>query len=208
MSEIQFSDNYNDLSTDAGFQFEFHCEHCGETWRSPFDRYAAGTAESLLGAAEGMFGGIFGTARNAVGHVRNAGWSKARDKALREAVEQAKQHFHRCPRCANHFCDNCWNEDEGTCISCVPRLDPELAAINREAKLARAREVAYETATVSKEDMQQRVVSCPGCGAANARGKFCSECGGPLSLNKTCSGCSAEVPASAKFCPECGEKAA
>jgi rRNA maturation endonuclease Nob1 len=28
-----------------------------------------------------------------------------------------------------------------------------------------------------------------------------------LSLNKTCEGCSAEMPSSAKFCPECGEKA-
>ena len=51
MSEIQFSDNYNDLSTDTGFQFEFYCEHCHDAWRSPFDRYAAGTAESVLGAA-------------------------------------------------------------------------------------------------------------------------------------------------------------
>ncbi|HST59415.1 MAG TPA: zinc ribbon domain-containing protein [Longimicrobium sp.] len=208
MSEIQFSDNYNDLSTDAGFQFEFHCEHCHETWRSPFDRYAAGTAESLLSAAEGVFGGIFGTARNAMGHVRNAGWSKARDKALREASEQAREHFHRCPRCANHHCDNCWNEDEGTCISCVPRLDPELAAISREAKIAKAREVAYESATVSEDDLKQRVVSCPQCGSAVARGKFCPECGGALALAKTCNGCAAEVPASAKFCPECGEKAA
>jgi membrane protease subunit (stomatin/prohibitin family) len=207
MSQIQFSDNYNDLSTDSGFQFEFHCEHCHETWRSPFDRYAAGTAESVLSAAEGIFGGIFGSARNAMGHVRNAGWSKARDKALREASEQAKEHFHRCPRCANHMCGNCWNEDEGTCISCVPRLDPELAAISREAKIARAREVAYETATVSEADLKQRVVSCPDCGAPAGRGKFCPECGGALSLAKTCNGCSAEVPASAKFCPECGEKA-
>ncbi|HYW10484.1 MAG TPA: zinc ribbon domain-containing protein [Longimicrobium sp.] len=207
MSEIQFSDNYNDLSTDAGFQFEFHCEHCHDTWRSPFDRYAAGTAEGLLSAAEGVFGGIFGTARNAMGHVRNAGWSKARDKALREAAEQAREHFHRCPRCANHHCDNCWNEDEGTCISCVPRLDPELAAISREAKIAKAREVAYETATVSEDDLEQRVVSCPQCGSAVARGKFCPECGGALALARTCNGCAAEVPASAKFCPECGEKA-
>jgi membrane protease subunit (stomatin/prohibitin family) len=208
MDQIQISDNYNDLSTDSGFQFEFHCEHCGETWRSPFDRYAAGTAENLMGAAEGLFGGIFGTARNALGHVRNAGWSKARDRALRDAVEQSREQFHRCPRCSNHMCANCWNGDEGTCISCVPRLDPEIAAINREAKIARAREVAFETATVTKEDLQQRVVSCGSCGAASARGKFCSECGEPLSLNKACGGCSAEMPASAKFCPECGEKAA
>lgn len=207
MSEIQISDNYNDLSTDSGFQFEFHCEHCGEAWRSEFDRYAAGTADGLLGAAEGLFGGIFGSARNALSHVRNAGWSKARDTALREAVTSAREHFHRCPRCANHNCDNCWNEDEGTCISCVPRLDPELAAINREAKIARAREVAYETASVSEADLEQRVVSCRDCGAPAGRGKFCPECGVALSLNKTCGGCSAEMPSSAKFCPECGEKA-
>jgi membrane protease subunit (stomatin/prohibitin family) len=56
--------------------------------------------------------------------------------------------------------------------------------------------------------MQQRVVSCPGCGAANARGKFCSECGEPLSLTRSCEGCSAEIPSGAKFCPECGQKAA
>ncbi|HEX8696105.1 MAG TPA: zinc ribbon domain-containing protein [Longimicrobium sp.] len=207
MSEIQFSDNYNDLSTDQGFQFEFYCEHCHDSWRSPFDRYAAGTAESVLGAAEGLFGGFFGTARNAISQVRGAGWSKARDAALRKAVEQAKEHFHRCPRCANHMCDNCWNEDEGTCISCVPRLDPELAAIRREAKLNRAREVAYASAEVSQADLQERVVSCRDCGAPVGRGKFCPECGTPTSLNRTCSGCSAEVPSSAKFCPECGAKA-
>ena len=207
MGEIQFSDNVNDLSTDSGFQFEFYCEHCREGWRSEFDRYATGTAENLLGAAEGVFGGIFGTARNALGHVRGAGWSKARDKAFREAVEGARQHFHRCPRCANHFCDNCWNEDEGTCIVCVPRLDPELAAINREAKLMRARETAYTQASVSSEDLEQRVVSCPHCSAPAGRGKFCPECGQPLSLTRSCEACSAEVPASAKFCPECGARA-
>jgi membrane protease subunit (stomatin/prohibitin family) len=207
MSEMQFSDNYNDLSTDTGFQFEFYCEHCHDAWRSPFERYAAGTAESLLGAAEGLFGGIFGTARNAVSQVRGAGWQKARDAALRKAVEQARGHFHRCPRCANHYCDNCWNEDEGTCIVCVPRLDPELAAIRREAKVQKARDVAYASAQVSQEDLAERVVSCRTCGAPVGRGKFCPECGEPTSLTRTCAECSAEVPGSAKFCPECGAKA-
>lgn len=206
MSEIQFSDNYNDLSTDSGFQFEFYCEHCREAWRSPFDRYAAGTAENLLGAAEGLFGGFFGTARNAVSNLRGSGWSKAKDDALRQAVEQAREHFHRCPRCSNHHCDNCWNEDEGVCIVCVPRLDPELASIRREAKIQRAREEAYNQATVSREDLQERVVSCKDCGAPVGRAKFCPECGTPQSLTKNCGSCSAEMPSSAKFCPECGAK--
>lgn len=206
MSEIQFSDNVHDLSTDRGFQFEFRCEHCHEAWRSPFDRYAAGTAEGLLEAADGIFGGIFGKARQAAEHMRSAGWSKARDAAMRRAVEQAREHFHRCPRCANHACDNCWNEDEGTCIGCVPRLDAELASVRREAKIMKAREEAFARATVSDEDLEDRAVSCRECSAPVGRGKFCPECGAPVSLNRSCASCSAEIPRSAKFCPECGER--
>jgi membrane protease subunit (stomatin/prohibitin family) len=206
MSEIQFSDNHQDLSTDTGFQFEFYCEGCHDAWRSPFDRYATGTADSVLGMAESVFGGIFSSARNAIGHVRSAGWQKARDEAFRTAVEEARAHFHRCPRCANHYCDNCWNADEGTCTVCVPLLDAELAAIQRQAKIDRAREAAYERATVSEEDLQQRVVSCPECSAPVGRAKFCPECGTPVALKRNCGSCEAEIPASAKFCPECGAK--
>lgn len=206
MSEIQFSDNYRDLSTDSGFQFEFYCERCHDAWRSPFDRYAAGTLEGVLGVAEGMFGGIFGTARSAVSHVRGAGWQKARDSALRTAVDEAQSHFHRCPRCSDHHCDNCWNADEGTCISCVPRLDAELTSIRRDATLHKAREVAYERATVTDEDLKERVVSCPRCEAPVGRAKFCPECGASVALTRTCAACQTEIPSSAKFCPECGAK--
>jgi membrane protease subunit (stomatin/prohibitin family) len=161
----------------------------------------------MLGAAEGLFGGIFGQARSAMGEMRSAGWSKARDVALRGAVEQAAAHFHRCPRCSNHFCDNCWNADDGTCISCVPRLDAEIAVINREARIQKARERAEQTATVSDADMREKVVSCPSCGAAVGKAKFCPECGTAVSLNRTCASCQAEIPRASKFCPECGAKA-
>ena len=206
MSEIQFSDNVNDLSTDSGFQFEFYCEHCHDAWRSPFERNAAGTAESLLGAADNLFGGIFGSARNALSQMRGAGWSKAHDEALRSAIAEAKTHFHRCPRCANHYCDACWNDDEGVCTVCVPRLDAELASIRREAKINKAREEAYNRATVSDDDLAERVVGCRDCGAPVGRAKFCPECGVPVSLTRTCGSCEAEISTSAKFCPECGAK--
>ncbi|XXF77589.1 zinc ribbon domain-containing protein [Myxococcaceae bacterium GXIMD 01537] len=206
MSEIHFSDNHNDLSTDTGFQFEFYCENCRDAWRSPFDRYATGTLENVLGAADGLLGGLFGRAREAVGHMRSAGWQQARDTALRAAVTKAKEHFHRCPRCSNHHCDKCWNADEGTCISCVPRLDAELASIRREAKLQKAREVAFQKAEVGDEDLKERAVSCPECEAPVGRGKFCPECGAAVSLNVKCGDCDAEMPKSAKFCPECGAK--
>jgi membrane protease subunit (stomatin/prohibitin family) len=207
MSEIQFSDNSRDLSTDTGFQFEFYCERCHDAWRSPFDRYAAGTIGSVLGAADSLFGGIFGGARGAIDNVRSAGWQQARDKAHRAAIAQAKAHFHRCPRCSNHHCDNCWNEDEGVCITCVPRLDAELSAIRREAKIHKAREDAYTQATTTKEDLTDRAVSCKECGAPVGRAKFCPECGTSVSLTRSCKNCSAEVPTSSKFCPECGTKA-
>lgn len=204
MAEIRFSDNYQDHSTDSGFQFEFYCERCREAWRSPFDRHAIGTIDNMLGVAEGLFGGVFGTARGAVSRVKGAAWRSAWDTAFKQAVEQAKGHFHRCPRCSNHFCDDCWNPDEGTCIGCVPRLDAELAVISREAKFRKAREVAYEETTVSKDDLKPRVVSCPQCETPVGRAKFCPECGTAISLTRPCPHCAAEISTSAKFCPECG----
>ena len=206
MSEIRFSDNHRDHSTDTGFQFEFFCERCHESWRSPFDRYAAGTVGNVLGMAEGIFGGIFGGARSALDRVKSAGWQTAHDSAFRRAVGEAQQHFHRCPRCSNHHCDDCWNADEGTCITCVPRLEAEIAAVTREAKIAKAREVAYESATVSAAELERRVVSCPKCHAAVGKAKFCPECGTAVSLTRACGACSAEIPTSSKFCPECGSR--
>jgi membrane protease subunit (stomatin/prohibitin family) len=204
MSTIHFRDNYRDISTNSGFQFEFHCERCRDAWRSPFDRYAAGTLESALGAAESLLGGFFGSARNAVSNITSAGYSRAKDGALRSAVAQASDHFRKCPRCSQNMCEECWNPDEGVCVSCVPRLDAELASIQREAKLHKAREVAYQRATVSAADLEQRVVSCRDCNAPVGRSKFCPECGTPVSRTRACGACESEIPASAKFCPECG----
>jgi membrane protease subunit (stomatin/prohibitin family) len=206
MGEIHFQDNYTDHSTNNGFQFEFFCERCHDGWRSEFDRFAMGTAENLLGAAESLFGGVFGAARGVAEQARSAGWSKAKDTAFKAAVAEAEKHFHRCPRCSNHYCDNCWNSDDGTCINCVPRLDAELATIRSEAKLSKAREDAYASATTSKADLEARVISCKDCGAPVGRAKFCPECGKPVSLTRACGQCKADIPTSSKFCPECGAK--
>jgi len=60
MSEIKFSDNYKDLSknsgVNAGFQFEFFCEQCNDTWRSPFVPYKRGQVSGWLGKIAGMVG--------------------------------------------------------------------------------------------------------------------------------------------------------
>ncbi|MEF2251058.1 hypothetical protein V4D00_11565 [Ralstonia solanacearum] len=45
-SDLHFSNNYRDLciqsGTGAGFQFEFYCQCCSDTWRSPFAPYRSG----------------------------------------------------------------------------------------------------------------------------------------------------------------------
>jgi len=38
MGAIEFTDNYQDLSTDKGFQFKFCCERCGNGYMSTHKR--------------------------------------------------------------------------------------------------------------------------------------------------------------------------
>lgn len=60
---------------------------------------------------------------------------------------------------------------------------------------------------------QQRATAlrCPSCSAENpATAKFCASCGTALgsSTPRRCPGCSAEVPPAARFCPACGARLA
>ncbi len=47
--------------------------------------------------------------------------------------------------------------------------------------------------------------TCPNC-KSTTTGNFCSECGTPKNSKKFCKKCGTELPSTAKFCPECGEK--
>src|SRR5437868_3107682 len=104
MSELSFSDNYSDQSDNNGFQFEFYCENCHDAWRTEYKRNPVASASGLLNTASSLLGGIFGQAGDVADRVRDAGYRTARDNAFKEAVEQAKEHFHRCRRCHNYFC--------------------------------------------------------------------------------------------------------
>ena len=65
MALIQFVQNYQDLSTDRGFQFKFHCDKCGNGYMTRFQTSTFGVAEAALGIASNLFGGIFNQAHNA-----------------------------------------------------------------------------------------------------------------------------------------------
>ena len=62
-----------------------------------------------------------------------------------------------------------------------------------------------ETEPTTKSQTAPKI--CPSCNAnISATSKFCPECGQKLPTKKFCSECGKEVSPTAKFCPECGQK--
>ena len=57
MALIQFVRNYDDLSSERGFQFKFHCDKCGNGFMTQFETSTVGMAESVLGVASSLLGG-------------------------------------------------------------------------------------------------------------------------------------------------------
>jgi rRNA maturation endonuclease Nob1 len=207
MALIQFVQNYDDLSTDRGYQFKFYCDRCGNGVLSGFKPSLAGTAGSLLRAAGDLFGGVLGSAGHSAYEVQQAVGGKAHDDALHEAVEEARPSFTQCVRCGKWVCnDVCWNAERGLCTDCGPKTEVEIAAAQSEAQVEQIREkVRSQDQTRGLNLDRQMVARCPKCKAQTSGGKFCPECGAPLATKSTCGSCGAEVPAKAKFCPECGE---
>ena len=85
----------DDISDRTGFQFEFFCEGCGDAWRTEYNRYLVGTANSFLDSVSSLVGGLLGGARSVADQVSDAGYRSAHDRAFAEALEAAKLHFRR-----------------------------------------------------------------------------------------------------------------
>ena len=121
MAVIEFTDNYQDLSTDQGFQFKFHCERCGDGFMSSFQTNTLGVAGSLLRGAGGLLGGILGQAAASTYEVQRAIGGPQHDAALRAAIAEVKPLFQKCRRCGNWLCaQTCWNAKAGLCKQCAP----------------------------------------------------------------------------------------
>ncbi len=208
MAMIQFTRNFTDHSNAQGFQFEFHCDKCGNGFMSQFVANKMGMATSLLRAAGSLFGGALGQAANAGGHVQDVFRGQARDAAFAQAVEEGKRHFKQCTRCGKWVCPEvCWNEGRSLCEACAPDLAEEAAAAQAHAAVEQVQQKARQVDLVSHIDMkQQQVAQCPHCGARVQAGKFCPDCGKPLSSKTACAKCGTEF--TGKFCPECGTRAA
>lgn len=216
MTMINFTANYEDLSTDKGYQFKFFCDKCGNGFMSQYQMSVTGTAGSLLRAAGDLFGGILNSAGNSAYEIQRAIGGKAHDEALAAAVEEAKQHFHQCTRCGKWVCPEvCWNDAAGLCEGCAPKFEEEFAASHAQAKAQAAQEQLHEKARqtdyTAKTDLGASAVagaSLPACSSCGTRSssKFCPECGSPMAVKLKCQGCGHEPQGSPKFCPECGNK--
>jgi membrane protease subunit (stomatin/prohibitin family) len=209
---IEFSQNVSDLSTDRGFQFEFTCNRCGNAYRTRFVAWSTGTIAEALDTAGGLFGGIFNTAASLGERARSAGWQRARDAALAEAIEDVRPKFVQCPRCSAWVCrKSCWNTKRGLCKDCAPDLGVEMSAAQASRSVEEVwahAAMAEEDKHLSEKDWRETIrATCPNCEAPlPANVKFCPECGAPVKQAKHCTQCGASLTPGVKFCPECGAK--
>lgn len=80
---IQFVRNYDDLSTEKGCQFSFHCDKCGNGYISHYQSNSLGLAGDLFGAASSIFGSFFSEVGDVTRQVQRAIGGKAHDEALK-----------------------------------------------------------------------------------------------------------------------------
>jgi hypothetical protein len=177
----------------AGFQFEFFCQRCGETWRSPFKPYRKGQLTGLLSASSKLTGELGGwlqgvsrtvtniyRASRGAGALSDAGAQNARAEAQAEAIALAKDRYHCCDSCHNWVGDECFDDRAGLCLDC--------------AKGAGQRSGGSEGS-----------LACPNCQTPSQGGRFCHECGFDMaSTHKSCPACGATQAREARFCGDCG----
>jgi membrane protease subunit (stomatin/prohibitin family) len=209
---IEFVRNYSDLSTDNGFQYEFHCDRCGSGFRTRFRDWKLATASNVADAVGGMLGGYFGRAADLGNRVKTAQWEKAHDGAFETAVNEIKPEFQQCPRCSSWVCrKSCWNTKKGLCKSCAPDLGVEMAA----AQASKSVEEVWAHAAMAEEDKHLTEAdwregiraTCPKCEAPlETNAKFCPKCGAKVKEKQFCTGCGKAMEMGAKFCPDCGAK--
>jgi hypothetical protein len=201
-----FTSNYQDLSNDQGYQFEFRCDVCGSGYRSQFIRNNLGMGASILNGASSVFGGRFWGASRAADAAQNITDHGARDKALQQACNEIMPQFHRCVRCNNWVDETCFNAQRGLCVNCAPNLASEMEAERSSVEISQMRD-AVRTKTIFSGDTSERSTECPSCGKPVGSEKFCGNCGTPLGTPK-CPKCGAEVAAGLSFCGNCGNKMA
>ena len=216
-----FTRNYEDNSTEAGFQFTFYCDLCNDGFKTSFvESETQKKNAKLRGIGQGLWavGSLLGGRLSDVGWAAEQGtdvlserfngmsaeWQKEHDHAFLMAQNEAQQYFHRCHGCHSWVCDACYNEAEDLCTDCAPRQNVAVAKAKSQA-MQRNLDEAAGSQTVWSGKLESKTIVCPVCGKPAGNGKFCSNCGASLQ-GKACPKCGAKLADDARFCSECGAK--
>ncbi|MBB4891626.1 ribosomal protein L32 [Streptomyces olivoverticillatus] len=216
-TEISFANNYRDMceryGTAAGFQFEFYCSRCHDTWRCPFEPYRGGRLAEWLNRGISTASGLLGSVGSGVGSaaegLAGSGWGSARDASFQRAIKAAEGHFNRCARCACYVCGRCWHPEQGLCFSCAPDTAGEAMAAQQRGLNDLAMQQAYDEGQRRGQEYDARTARqlvCPQCRTEAHGGRFCPGCGFELAQQRPCAGCRAPMPDGAAFCPGCGHR--
>ena len=212
---VFFTDNYQDRSTNDGYQFEFYCKRCGTGYSSSFQHSLTGFGGRLLRLGGDMIGGNIGETARTLGW--DAEWTRdgvrgsTRDKALAKAVEEMNPYFHQCHRCGQWACGQiCWNDERGMCVTCAPKLDQEIAGMQAAAQVRQLNtKIQQQDLTGGINYRDTATAMCPTCHGESGGGKFCQHCGGSLAAagaDRHCTTCGTAL-GTARFCGECGTPA-
>lgn len=206
---IAFTDNYEDLSSNRGFQFRFICERCGNGYMSSFVPSRIGQAGGLLSAASSLFGGVMDRVADGARSLEQAVGSKQHDAALRQAVEEIRPLFVQCRRCGTWVCkDVCFNSRAQMCKECAPEAEEEETAIRAGHVQAQvANDLFLEEGRRMSAKAKEVAAKCSKCGQPTLGKKFCPNCGAPTAAAATnCPECGAKLTPGAKFCGDCGAR--
>ena len=219
MAMQSFTRNYKDNSTETGFEFVFNCDSCADGSQTQFvECKSARKGNFLRSLTEGIGAGArmvglhdlaYGLERGGDLATRqfegmSAEWHKEHETAFKNAMNEAKEQFHRCQGCNSYVCDACFNEEEGLCVICAPRENTAVSKARSRRRVDEINEMA-DTTNVFKGKVDARQIICPKCGKPVGQGKFCANCGASAGL-MLCPKCGAENQQGTKFCSECGQK--
>lgn len=224
MSLQSFTRKIQDLSTEQGFQFVFHCDFSDDAYRTKFIPYEAAKKAGMfrfidkgLDLTAGFIHKIpFNSAASDksrpatvvdekdVTKIANTGSDIAEDLAKRYGAMSAQWHkehdqaFDRAQEDAKAHFDQCSVCNRWACEYCYDKQ----GRVCKEHSKTMSKSSSSSAKATNGSSPEVLMVVCPKCEKIVSAKKFCGECG--AKLQPICPSCGKLADPNAKFCGECG----